>query len=91
MAFNDYMQTIYPKEELTWEEFDDVFSPVLNNCKPLWNTLVVMQQVNIYEVFIALIVFVHGVEFEEKTLTIFKAFDVDGGGFLDRNELGKLL
>lgn len=31
------------------------------------------------------------VEFEEKLLTIFKAFDVDGGGSLDRKELSKFL
>ena len=90
-VFNDYMQTIYPKEELTWEEFDDVFSPLLNNCQPLWNTLARMHLVNIYEVFISLIIFVQGDEFEEKTLTIFKAFDVNGGGSLDRKELGKFL
>ena len=84
IVFNDYMQTIYPKEELTWEEFDFVFCPVLNNCEPLWNTLAEYKQINIYEVFISLIVFVQGPEFEEKTLTIFKAFDIDGGGTLDR-------
>ena len=41
--------------------------------------------------FIALIVFVKDVEFDERLLTIFKAFDVDGGGTLDRKELSKFL
>ena len=30
-------------------------------------------------------------DFEEKILTVFKAFDVDGGGTLDRKELSKFL
>ena len=30
-------------------------------------------------------------EFEEKLLTIFKAFDFDGGGSLDRKELSKFM
>ena len=47
--------------------------------------------INIYEVFIALIIFDAKAEFEDKLLTIFKAFDVDGGGSLDRKELGKFL
>ena len=50
-----------------------------------------MHRINIYEVFISLIIFVKGAEFEEKLLTIFKAFDIDGGGSLDRKELSKFL
>ena len=47
--------------------------------------------INIYEVFISLVVFVKDVEFEDKVLMIFKAFDVSGDGCLDRKELSKFL
>jgi len=47
--------------------------------------------INIYEVLISLVVFEIQAEFEDKVLTIFKAFDVDGGGSLDRKELSKFL
>ena len=30
-AFNIYMQEIYPKENLTWDEYDIVFASLLNN------------------------------------------------------------
>ena len=91
MVFNDYMKTIYPKEDLSLEEFDDLFSPILNNSQPLWKILTEKQSINIYEVFISLIVFVKDAEFEEKLLTIFKAFDIDGSGAIDRKELSKFL
>ena len=91
MAFNDYMQLIYPTEDMTWEEFDSIFSPILNNCERLWNILEEQHNVNIYEVFISLIIFVQNSEFEDKLFTIFKAFDTDGDGSLDRKELSKFL
>ena len=47
--------------------------------------------INIYELLISLVVFETHSEFEEKVLTIFKAFDIDGGGELDRRELTKFL
>ena len=90
-VFNDYMETIYPNEDLSYEEFDDLFSPILNNSEPIWKVLTEKQSVNIYEVFISLIVFVKDAEFEEKLLTIFKAFDINGSGDVDRKELSKFL
>ena len=91
MAFNDYMEACYPKEDLSWEEFDSIFSPILNNCETLYKVLGERHIINIYEVLITLTIFVKNAEFEDKTLTIFKAFDVDGGGSLDRKELSKFL
>ena len=64
---------------------------MLNNCEPLYKILSERHIINIYEVFIALVVFVKDVEFEEKVLMIFKAFDVSGDGCLDRKELSKFL
>ena len=47
--------------------------------------------VNIYEILISLAVFEPHSEFEDKALMIFKAFDVDGGGTLDKVETVKFL
>ena len=90
-VFNDYILECYPKEELTWTEFDSVFSSVLNNCEPLYKILSERHIINIYEVFISLVVFLQDVEFEDKVLMIFKAFDVSGDGVLDRKELSKFV
>ena len=90
-AFNEYMTECYPQEELTWEQFDSIFSPIFNNCEPLFRAFVERHTVNIYEIIIAMVVFVKGVEFEDKLLFIFKTFDVDSGGSLDRKELSKFL
>ena len=46
---------------------------------------------NIYELLISLVVFERQSEFEDKCLTIFRAFDVDAGGTFDRKELSKFL
>ena len=47
--------------------------------------------INIYEVFITSAIFVKNTEYEQKLLCIFKAFDIDGGGTLDRKELTKFI
>ena len=39
LAFNDYMNDCYPKEDLTYEEYDAIFGQLLNNTEPLFNTL----------------------------------------------------
>ena len=31
-CFKYYMGDIYPREDMSWEEFDQIFSPALNNC-----------------------------------------------------------
>ena len=41
--------------------------------------------------FIICAIFVKDAEYNEKLLCIFKAFDVDNGGTLDRRELAKFL
>ena len=91
VVFNDYMQECYPREDLTWTEFDTIFSPVLNDCAAIFQLLATNYMINIYEVFITFVIFIKNAEFDEKLLLIFKAFDVDGGGSLDRQELSKFL
>ena len=90
-CFNLYMQDCYPNEELTYDEYDSVFCTMLNNTVPLFEVLSVRGQINIYEILISLVVFETNSEFEDKVSMIFKAFDVDGGGTLDRQELEKFL
>ena len=76
---------------MTWQEFDTIFSPSLNNCKPLFEALSENKMINIYEVFITSAIFSTDTEYDEKLLCIFKAFDIDGGGTLDRRELTKFI
>ena len=85
------MHDVYPREFLTSEEFDSIFSQLLNNTEPLFKTLAERNEVNIYEVLISLVVFESHSDFDEKILTVFKAFDVDGGGTLDKKETSKFL
>ena len=90
-CFSYYMEDCYPKEDLTWDEFDSIFSASLNDCRPLFNQLKEHNHVHIYEVFIICAIFVKDAEYNEKLLCIFKAFDVDNGGTLDRRELAKFI
>lgn len=85
------MDDCYPREDMTWEEFDNIFSPALNNCWPLFDALSESGYINIYEVFITATIFSKDTEYEDKLLCIFKAFDIDGGGTLDRRELTKFI
>ena len=90
-CFSYYMEDCYPKEDLGWEEFDHIFSSTLNNCRPTYEALQENSLINIYEVFIICAIFVKDTDYNEKLLCIFKAFDVDDGGTLDRRELAKFL
>ena len=85
------MEDCYPEENLTWDEFDAIFSPTFNDCSPLFNTLQENGQINIYEVFIVCAIFVKNIGYSEKLQCIFKAFDIDNDGTLDRKELAKFL
>ena len=38
-VFDDYHKNYYPRTELTIQEFDDVFSPILNNTKAVFAKL----------------------------------------------------
>ena len=90
-CFSYYMEDCYPREDLNWEEFDHIFSSTLNNCRPTYEALQENSLVNIYEVFIICAIFVTDTDYNEKLLCIFKAFDIDDGGTLDRRELAKFL
>jgi Ca2+-binding EF-hand superfamily protein len=86
VAFTDYYHNIFPRKELTEAEFDDVFSPILNNTGKCYKKLQKEGNVNIYEAFVSMTVFSDG-DFDLKLLGLFKSFDVDNGGSIDRQEL----
>ena len=92
-CFNVYMEDYYPREDLTQEEYDNVFCQMLNNTSPLFDVLEDRgtRTINIYQLLIALVVFESHAEFDEKVRLIFKAFDIDGSGSLDKSECGKFL
>lgn len=78
--------------KLSWEEFDNIMSPMLNNPLQLFNTLAdASQQVNFYEAFIVMVLFCRKAEYEERLRLVFESFDIDSGGNLDRRELGQFI
>lgn len=82
---------MYPKEYFDWETFDLLFSSMINNPKPLFEFMREGHNVNVPEVFIALIMFCQKAEYDERIRLVFNLFDVDGGGSLDRKEMSKCL
>ena len=83
-CFDYYLKRYPDKQNLNEEEFDDIFSPILNDCYtyfaelkvPLlvFNYWKVNEKVNIFEAFLPLCIFAKG-EFDKKIHGIFKAFD----------------
>ena len=64
--FDDYHKNYYPKVDLNEEEFDDLFSPIINSTKTLYKKLIQTNNlVNMYEAFVILTVFSEG-RFETK-------------------------
>jgi len=68
---------------LTYDEFNDVFSAVINNTAVVFEKLRFNEHVNIYEAFVAMTVFSFG-EFDLKLEGLFRSFDCDDGGTIDR-------
>lgn len=73
------------------EEFDDIFSPMLNNTTHFFNFFREGNTCNFYEIIISLIFFVLGMDYDERIQLIFSLFDVDASGELDKKEMSKLL
>ena len=69
------------------QEFDDIFCPILNNTSKCYDKLKTERgTVDIYEAFVAMTVFSDG-DFDLKLKGLFRSFDVDNGGSIDRSEL----
>ena len=89
-AFDDYYKCYYPKDDLDYEQFNDVFSAVINNTQVVFSKLENCGYVDIYEAFVALTVFSFG-DFDVKLLGLFRSFDTDNGGTIDKQEFLKFL
>lgn len=76
---------------MPFEEFEYLFESMINNPTPLFDFFREGHNVNVLEVFIALVIFVKEAEYDDRVRFIFNVFDVDGGGTLDRKEVTKLL
>ena len=77
-----------PKQKLSWDEFDLMMSPILNNSQPLFLMLKdPSMQVIFYEAYIVLVLFCKNAEYDDRLRLIFDSFDLDQGGWLDRKEL----
>ena len=86
------MKFYFPREGLTDEEFDDIFSSLLNESSEYFKLLQDKETglASFHEAFVALTVFAKG-EFDTKIRGIFIAFDTDESNFIDRKELVILL
>ena len=87
----DYRETLSPKENINWEEFDQLISPMINNPLPLFNFLKEGHNINFLETIISLVIFTKNAEYDDRIQLIFSVFDDDGGGSLDRKEATKLV
>ena len=80
-----------PKEYLSWEEFEYLLESMINNPRPLFEFFRDGHIVNIYEVFIALCLFVRDAEYDDRIQLVFNLFDASGDNQLDRKEMSKLI
>ena len=78
-------------EYMDWENFDLLISPVINNPQQLYDFMREGHNVNIQEVFIALVFFCYRAHYDDRIMLVFNVFDFDCGGTLDRKEASKLV
>ena len=64
---------------------------MINNPASLFEFFREGYNVNVLEVSIALVIFCHDAEYDDRIQLVFNLFDLDGGGSLDRREISKLL
>lgn len=64
---------------------------MINNPRPLYEFFRDGLIVNIYEVFIALCLFVKDAEYDDRIQLVFNLFDTSGDNQLDRKEMSKLI
>ena len=85
-AFSDYFEQYHPKSTLNYEMFTDIFSDVINNTRKCYSKLEKDGSVDMYEAFVAMTVFSSG-DFDIKLKGLFRSFDTDDGGTIDKQEL----
>ena len=62
-------------EYMDWENFDLLISPVINNPIPLYDFMREGHNVNIHEVFIALVFFCYKAHYNDRIKLVFNVFD----------------
>ena len=89
-VFEDYLNNYLHLQTLNWDEFDEIFSPLLNNTLPIFEILEENQAVSVREALVGMTLFSVG-DFDDKLRTLFSAFDLDNSGEIDRKELGTFI
>ena len=90
-AFDEYYAKYYPILKLNYDQFNDVYCNTINDTKKAFDKLKdVTGYVNMMEAFVAMTSFSDG-HFDLKLRGLFKSFDIDDGGTIDRNELQTFL
>ena len=54
---DEYQHEYAPKEYFDYQEFDDLFSPLINNPQPLFDFLKEGHNISVLETIIALVIF----------------------------------
>eukprot|EP00347_Sterkiella_histriomuscorum_P018501 403345272 len=85
-CYESFAKEYKDKHLINEEEFDDIFSPLLNDTQIYYNKLQSNGNADFYEAFVALSLFSKG-EFDRKIKGIYLAFDQDNSGSIDRKEL----
>ena len=89
-CYEYYVKRYDPNNELTRDEFDDVFSPILNDTEVYFNKLVQDDKADFFEALAAMTMFSKG-EFNTKINSLYQIYDADGSGEIDRDELKTFL
>ena len=93
-AFDEYYAKYYPLSKLNYDQFNEIYCNTINDTKKAFDKLKDgtddKAKVNMYEAFVAMTCFSDG-HFDLKLIGLFKSFDIDDGGTIDRNELQTFL
>ena len=89
-CYGYFRKMYFPENMLPLEQFDDIFSPVLNDTEIFFDKLKVKELANFYEALTAMALFSKG-EFESKIKSLFKMYDLDGNNSIDKDELKNFL
>ena len=85
-CYEYYIKKYSPNNDLNREEFDDVFSPILNDSDIFFDKLVQNNKADFYEALASMTMFSKG-EFNTKIKSLYQIYDTDGSGEIDREEL----
>ena len=86
--YDDFFKNYFPNFQLTFEQFDDVFSPIVNTTETFFEVILERGTADFYSAMVALVIFSHG-DIEEKVSFLFQMFNSDGGLEMDRKEMNK--